>query len=235
MDAYCSSDIKELTGAMLKVQAEITPAIKDRENPFAKSKYATLNSVVEASREALLKHGIWLVQYSVPADTGCLGLMTKLVHSASGQWQASLLVMPLPKADPQGYGSALTYARRYALASLVGLVTEDDDGEAGCGRNHQREGKNKGKNREAEGQKEQKNEASREPAVNVKTESETDLEQDVLTTLPKLDGISYQMVKAGDGKMCVIATGNTAPKKEILANTGFRWNAERKIWWKYAA
>jgi len=52
MVLYCSENIKELTGAMLKVQAEITPAIKDRENPFAKSKYATLNSVVDASREA---------------------------------------------------------------------------------------------------------------------------------------------------------------------------------------
>ena len=235
MVLYCSENIKELTGAMLKVQAEITPAIKDGENPFAKSKYATLNSVVEASREALLKHGIWLVQYSVPADTGCLGLMTKLVHAASGQWQASLLVMPLPKADPQGCGSALTYARRYALASLVGLVTEDDDGEAGCGRNHQRDGKNKAsKNQVPGGQKEQKNEASSEPAAGVKTDSEADSELDILKNLPKLDGINYQAVKAGDGKMCVIATGNTAPKKEILANTGFRWNAERKVWWKYA-
>ena len=59
-----------------------------------------------------------------------LGLVTKLVHIASGQWQSSLLVMPLPKNDPQGYGSALTYARRYGLCALVGIVTEDDDGSA---------------------------------------------------------------------------------------------------------
>jgi len=222
MEIFCSEDIKELTGAMLKVQAEITPAIKDRENPFAKSKYATLNSVVEASREALLKHGIWLVQYSVPADTGCLGLVTKMVHAASGQWQASLMVMPLPKADPQGYGSALTYARRYSLASLVGLVTEDDDAEAACGRNHPREGKNKvHKNREPGGQRDPKNESGNAPAAGVKSDSEADSERtrDILNSLPKLEGINYQTIKAGDGQICIVATGNTAAKKEILSNT----------------
>jgi hypothetical protein len=221
---------------MLKVQAEISPAIKDGENPFAKSKYATLNSVVEASRESLLKHGIWLVQYSVPVETGSLGLVTKLVHAASGQWQASLMVMPLPKADPQGYGSALTYARRYSLASLVGLVTEDDDGEAACGRNHPKDsrGKFNGKYRKAG---EQTDTPGDGPKTEPKSDSETDAEQtrELLKSLPKLDGINYQTVKAVDGQTCIIATGCTAARKDILTNTGFRWNSERKIWWKFAA
>ena len=108
MELFCSESTKELASAMLTVPAEINPAVKDGDNPFAKTRYATLNSVVEASREALLKYGIWLVQYSVSAESGHLGLVTKLIHAASGQWQASLMVMPLPKADPQGYGSALT-------------------------------------------------------------------------------------------------------------------------------
>jgi hypothetical protein len=71
-----------------------------------------------------------VVQVPVAVEAGHLGLMTKLVHGESGQWQSSLMVMPLPKNDPQGYGSALTYARRYGLATLVGLVSEtDDDGD----------------------------------------------------------------------------------------------------------
>ena len=232
MENLCSDAVNELSSAMLKVQAEISPAIKDGENPFAKSRYATLNSVVEASREALLKHGIWLVQYSVPVETGSLGLVTKLVHAASGQWQASLMVMPLTKADPQGYGSALTYARRYSLASLVGLVTEDDDGEAACGRSHPKNKPN-GKNRGNGGQKELKD----DELPNSGSDCETDTEQahEVLKSLPKLDGINYRTVKAGDGQTCIIATGHTAAKKDILTGTGFRWNSERNIWWKYAA
>ncbi len=57
----------------------------------------------------------------------CLGPMTKLTHTESGQWQASLAVVPLPKADPQGMGSAITYARRYAITAMLGMATEDDD------------------------------------------------------------------------------------------------------------
>ena len=63
----------------------------------------------------------------VDGNGSLLGLVTKLVHAESGEWQKSLLVMPLSKTDPQGYGSALTYARRYGLSALVGIVTEDDD------------------------------------------------------------------------------------------------------------
>ncbi len=126
----CSEGITKLAKAMLEVQKAVNPASKDKFNDFTKSKYATLNSVMEACGEALIDAGIWVTQYPVPVDGGnghLLGLVTKLVHAESGEWQASLLVMPLPKNDPQGYGSALTYARRYGLSALVGIVTEDDD------------------------------------------------------------------------------------------------------------
>ena len=234
MDIFCSEDIKELAGVMLKVQAELEPAIKDAENPFAKSKYATLNSVVEASRGVLLKNGLWLAQYPVPAEPGHLGLVTKLVHAASGQWQSSHMVMPLAKTDPQGYGSALTYARRYSLAALIGLVTEDDDAEAACGRGRPKEGKNRLKHRGNNGQPDV---AAVKADAGVKPDSDPETEQtgDVLKSLPKLEGINYQTIKAGDGKLCIMATGTTATKKEILSGLGFRWNPDRKVWWKYAA
>ena len=90
---------------------------------------------MEACRDVLLAHGIWMTQLPVPAPVelgpGHIGLLTKLTHAESGQWQSSLAVVPLPKADPQGMGSAITYARRYALTAMLGIITEeDDDGEA---------------------------------------------------------------------------------------------------------
>jgi hypothetical protein len=132
MEKYCSDDIKGLTVAMLKIQTEISPVIKDASNPFAKSRYATLNSVITASQEALLKNNVWVVQYTIPVETVHLGLITKLNHGSTGQWQSSLVVMPLVKNAPQGYGSSMTYTRRYSMAALVGIIVEDDDAESAC-------------------------------------------------------------------------------------------------------
>lgn len=126
---HSSSETKELAKAMLKAQAALSPAIKDATNPFTQNRYASFNRVMDTCREALLHNGIWLCQYPVQVETGHMGLVTKLTHAESGQWQASLAVVPLPKADPQGYGSCITYAKRYALTAMLGMVTEDDDGE----------------------------------------------------------------------------------------------------------
>ena len=229
MEMLCSESVVELSGAMLKVQSEIIPAVKDGENPFAKIRYATLNSVVEASREALLLHGIWLVQYSVAVDAGHLGLVTKLVHASSGEWQASLMVMPLPKSDPQGYGSALTYARRYSLATLVGLVVEDDDGEAACG---QARNRNRKKTVQDKCTGEDGLALSEEPEAG--DEQAADHESEILRKLPRFEGIRYKLIKAPDGRPCVIATGNTSAKKDLLNSSGFKLNRDRKIWWMYA-
>ena len=129
----CSEKVTSLAKAMIQVQKKLRPAVKDNYNGFTQSRYATLNSVMEACGETLIDAGIWVTQYPVPVDgDGKLGLVTKLVHAESGEWQESLIVMPLAKNDPQAYGSALTYARRYGLSSIVGLVTEDDDANAAC-------------------------------------------------------------------------------------------------------
>ncbi len=134
MENYCSDQINELALALIDVQKQMAPATRDGKNPFICSNYATLNSVMVSCRDILLEHGIWLTQLPVRAPLelgpGYLGLMTKLIHAESGQWQASLTVTPLPRADPQGMGSAITYARRYALTAMLGIITEDDDGEA---------------------------------------------------------------------------------------------------------
>lgn len=93
----CSDKITNLAKAMVEVQKIVRPACKDKVNSFTQSRYATLNSVMEACGEALINAGIWVTQYPVPVDANVsqLGLVTKLVHAESGEWQESLIVMPL--------------------------------------------------------------------------------------------------------------------------------------------
>lgn len=229
---HCSSEITELAKTLLKVQRQLQPVLKDSENPFTKSWYASLKSVMAACRDALFDNGIWLCQYPVPVDSpGCLGLVTKLTHAESGQWQSSLAVVPLPKADPQGLGSAITYARRYTLCAMLGIVTEDDDAEVA-----------KVPAKQTEGARRTRNAPQTQKGVSDKAAQGT-YSQDALTStpqhgdfsgLPRIDGITYQSVTAQDGRACIIATGQTQPKKELLMSAGFRWNAQRKMWWKYA-
>lgn len=216
-----SENITELAKALLSVQKQMLPACKDATNPFTKSRYATLNSVMESCRNALLDNDIWLCQYPVPIEhQNSLGLMTKLTHVKSGQWQSSLTVVPLPKADPQGMGSAITYARRYALTAMLGMVTEDDDGESA---------------KATKTSPQSKRQASCE--VNMPKHSESYPQQeseDPLANLPNLAGVIYQVLTGDDGRNYVVATGKTQPNKGTLANLGFRWNAQRKYWWKLA-
>lgn len=222
MEVYHSQEISKLAKALIAVQRELSPAMKDSKNPFVNSHYASLNSVMQTCREALLQNGIWLTQLPVPAPVelgaGYIGLVTKLTHAESGQWQSSFIVAPLPKNDPQGMGSALTYCRRYALTAMLGIVTEDDDAEGARADTRQAL---KSRKREIQQPKNQ--------GIN-----NSESEKDEMGTLPKLQGIEYQYVPSQDGRQCVIATGETIEHKEALANSGFKWNAQRKCWWKYA-
>lgn len=133
-----SSDaINELAKALSAAQGEITGALKDSANPFFKSKYADLASCWDACRSALSKNGLAVTQFPTTLTSAGGGertyLMTTLMHS-SGQWMRSELIVS-PKDDtPQAMGSALTYARRYALTAIVGVAQVDDDGNAGSGR-----------------------------------------------------------------------------------------------------
>ena len=216
-----SPEITELAEAMIQVQQTLSPALKDAENTFTNSRYATLHSVMNACRDALLEHGVWLTQYPVSVEANQLGLVTKIVHAETGQWQASLLTMPLPKNDPQGYGSAMTYARRYGLSALVGIVTEsDDDGESAKLNSNSikhPEGPVYAPQRFAE----QQNRAPKGGSLGD-------------GNLPRLDGVQYRKGTANDGKQCVLATGDTHSKKEFLRKAGFRWDGSRKVWWRYA-
>ncbi len=231
MESFCSDQIRELAQALIKVQEQLQPATKDANNPFTKSKYATLNSVMDSCRDALLSNGIWLCQYPVPAEPGYLGLVTKLTHAESGQWQSSLAVVPLPKADPQGVGISMTYMRRYALSAMLGIVTEEDtDGELNPDKLNRPQKQKNAVNASQRGKTTQDDSGQAKkvsPPLNRMSEG--------LSQLPRLDGVSYEIVSAQDGRECILATGNTAAKKEQLSAAGFHWNPQRKIWWKYAA
>lgn len=127
-----SETIKEIATALAKVQGEVESAAKDKENPHLRSKYADLASVWTACRAALSRHGIAVVQSPAYAEKRA-GVVTLMVHS-SGEWFKDELMLPVVKEDAQGVGSAITYARRYSLAAMVGVVAdEDDDGNNASG------------------------------------------------------------------------------------------------------
>jgi hypothetical protein len=133
-----SEQLADLATALCAAQAEIKIAAKDAVNPHFRSKYADLAGVWEACRKALHKHGLSVSQFAEPGNEGHLLLTTLLLHK-SGQYLGGTALIPLVKSDPQAYGSALTYGRRYGLAALVGVVAdEDDDGNAASGRGYDR-------------------------------------------------------------------------------------------------
>jgi hypothetical protein len=127
-----SAEIGKLAEALAKAQAEIKGAIKDSNNPFYKSSYANLESVVDACKEALSKNGI---SYSQVFDyqEGVDFLETVLMHS-SGQWISGRQRMLSKDQTAQGMGSAASYNRRYGLAAICGVVQTDDDGNEASGK-----------------------------------------------------------------------------------------------------
>lgn len=127
-----SETLCEIAKALALAQAEMRGAVKDSENPHLKNRYADLASVWEACREPLTKHGLSVVQSTRMEGSGVV-IETMLLHS-SGEFIMGEISLPPVKSDPQGHGSAITYARRYALAAMVGVAPEDDDGHAGSER-----------------------------------------------------------------------------------------------------
>lgn len=120
-----SGEIDQLMAALNRAQLAMVPASKDKVNPFFHSKYADLATVWEALLP-FRTEGIVCTQSPMDSPDGYIVLETQLTH-VSGQWMRSRLKMRVGKDDPQGAGSALTYARRYSLGCMTGLVTEEDD------------------------------------------------------------------------------------------------------------
>lgn len=118
--------MKELMHALLSAQREINHATKDAKNPHFKNDYATLESVLDAAKPILNKYDIVISQPSGKDESGQY-IETKLMH-VSGQVHSSKMYLLIDKLNMQGLGSAITYARRYDLAAILGITQSDDDG-----------------------------------------------------------------------------------------------------------
>ena len=121
--------MKNIATALVKAQQAFGPALKTSTNPHFRSRYADLSACVEAVIEGLNTAGIALIQRTSEDTTG-VTVETVFIHESGEMLECGKLHVPAAKQDPQGYGSALTYARRYSLMAACGIAPEDDDGNA---------------------------------------------------------------------------------------------------------
>lgn len=125
-EIICVGPLGQLAKALAKAQLEMRDAKKDAVNPHFKNKYATLASVREAVTEPLAKHGLCVLQAFEPHGEAGVCIVTVLMHESGGS-VTSRLFLPCQKKDAQGFGSAITYGRRYSLAAICGIASDDDD------------------------------------------------------------------------------------------------------------
>ena len=130
-----SESIKEISAALSKVQADIRKAKKDKINNHFKTKYADLEQIIDICKECLPKNGISFSQFPI-TENDMAGVETILMHS-SGEWMSQKFLLPYARnkdgslnTSPQTTGICVSYARRYALSSIIGIPTEDDDAES---------------------------------------------------------------------------------------------------------
>jgi hypothetical protein len=119
--------MKEISAALVKAQQAFGPALKTSSNPHFRNRYAALDACIEAVIDALNENGIMLMQQTHPCEDGVI-VETLFIHKSGEQMSGGKLHVPASKHDAQGYGSALTYARRYSLQAACGIAPEDDDG-----------------------------------------------------------------------------------------------------------
>jgi hypothetical protein len=128
MENKTEIDIKAMA-AFVRAQRKFAPALKTSSNPHFKSRYADLAQCVEAVMDGLHSEGLALLQTTHQSEGG-VGIETILIHEEGGTISGGVLHVPATKQDAQGYGSAMTYARRYSLMATCGIAPEDDDGNA---------------------------------------------------------------------------------------------------------
>lgn len=121
--------MQKIASALVKAQKAFGPALKSSTNDRFTSKYANLSACVEAVIDALNDNGIMLMQQTHLCEDGVI-VETTFIHESGEMLSGGKLHVPAAKQDPQGYGSALTYAKRYSLQSACGIASEDDDGNA---------------------------------------------------------------------------------------------------------
>lgn len=204
-----AAEPETLAAAMASAFAEIEAATKDATNPHFKNKYAGLPQVIEAIKPALVAHGLFFTQRCHPAEDG-VSVETVLHHSGGEKESLGILYVPANKRDAQGFGSALTYARRYALMTAFGVPAEDDDGNAAA--------KSTAANDRTNGQE------AKPPAVI------DDAQWAHLTTLCEQAKVSAQQVctQAGVGSLKDIPAANYPGIVEALNRTIMNRTAKQK-------
>ena len=121
--------MKAISQALVKAQAAMSHAAKDAKNPHFKSAYSSLASVIDAVRPALSANGLAFIQKLHTADGG-IAVETVLIHESGEEISCGTLFVPATKQDAQGFGSAISYGKRYSLQAALGIASEDDDGQA---------------------------------------------------------------------------------------------------------
>lgn len=125
--------MKQLYSALVKAQSQIKTALKDSKNPHFKSTYADLTSVMLACKDALAANDLAVLQLSRIHESGAPVLVTRIIHTSGEHIEGEFPLVCKDPNDPQKLGSAVTYARRYALSAALGITADDDDGQAASG------------------------------------------------------------------------------------------------------
>ena len=129
-----SDSIAELSKALAKFQSEVKQPLKDKNNPFFKSKYVPLENVVEAITQEAPKHGLSFVQWALNDDTGRVGVATMLMHESGEFIEFDPVHMKADKETAQGAGALISYLKRYSLSAVFGITSDqDDDGNSASG------------------------------------------------------------------------------------------------------
>jgi hypothetical protein len=126
-----SESIAKIATALVEAHKAFKPVAQSGRNPHLKSSYSTIADYLNAVRPALLANGIVAIQSVSKTDVG-IAVTTKLIHTSGEYLESDACVLPVEKPNAQAVGSAISYARRYSLASFLGIAagTEDDDGAA---------------------------------------------------------------------------------------------------------
>lgn len=239
-----SEKIDKIANALFIAKKKIAEVPKTANNPYFNSKYADFGAVWGACKEPLETEGIMVIQSPVPsARERCLSLETKMVHVESGQWIASLAEIPLSKSDPQAYGSALTYGRRYTLCTVLGIVTTDDDGNGASGEETPPQKPPQQAPAQPRPQQTQQPQLSGPPQGQAVQSPKPPQgkpfqtqDQGLPTLPPHLGGGSVTFIKfpGKDGKTYIKAMGKVSDHYGVLKKLGFQ-KADNKIWWRRAA
>jgi len=133
-----SETIGAIAPALVKAQAEIRPIVKDSTNPAFRSKYTSLDAIMEVVRPVMAKNGLFVVQSVLDTIDGqhSITVESRVIHS-SGEWIAGVVQVPVMQQTSHGFGSALSYGRRYSLSALLSLASDEDDDGNGAAQQQQ--------------------------------------------------------------------------------------------------